>query len=118
MHDTLKKFWKDNNEKYLLQPITLWFDEQEDAGIKGFILENHIGIQKAKDIAGEGLYVYGMRHGDDWCDPSTIEKGEVIVNFYAYFITDQPLDDLFSDERDWRDIYEWSMDWGDEYYWE
>ena len=55
MHETLKKFWKDNETNYLLQPITLWFGEQsgdyraEDAGIKGFIFENHIGIQNVRE---------------------------------------------------------------------
>lgn len=125
MHETLKKFWKNNETHYLLQPITLWFGEQsgdyraEDAGIKGFIFENHIGIQNVKDIAGEGLYVYGMRHGDDWCEPASIENKEVVVNFYAYLVVDQPLDFLFKDGHDWtEDLYDWSMDWGDDYYWE
>ena len=125
MHDTLKKFWKENDENYLLQPITLWFGKQEgdyrceDAGVKGFIFENHIGIQNVKNIAGDGLYVYAMRHGDDWCEPASIEKEEVVVNFYAYLVVDQPLDFLFKDSNDWtEDISDWSMDWGDEYYWE
>ena len=91
MHEQLKKFWKDNDEQHLLQPMTAWFDEfdtfrPEPEGIKGFIFEDHIGLQNVKDIAGEGLYVYAMRHGDD--------------------------------ERDWHGIFDWSMDWGDEYYWE
>ena len=123
MHETLKKFWKENDEKYLLQPITLWFGElpygdyrSEDAGVKGFIFENHIGIQNVKDIAGEGLYVYAMRHGDDWCEPASIENKEVVVNFYAYLVVDQPLDNLFSDEKDWHDVFDWSMDWGEEPY--
>ena len=125
MHELLKKFWKENDANYLLQPITLWFGELpygdyrgEDTGIKGFIFENHIGIQNVKNLTGEGLYVYGMRHGDDWCEPADIENREVVVNFYAYFVTDQPLDDLFTEERDWHEIYDWAMDWGDEYYWE
>ena len=140
MHELLKKFWKENDANYLLQPMTAFFsnwevfreneeskpdyhiakafEKYEATGIKGFIFENHIGLQRVKDIAGEGLYVYGMRHGDDWCEPADIENREVVVNFYAYFVTDQPLDDLFSDERDWHEIYDWAMDWGDEYYWE
>lgn len=123
MHDTLKKFWKENDENYLLQPMTAWFSPwksmaDEEKGIKGFIFENHIGIQNVKDIAGEGLYVYAMRHGDDWCKPCDIENREVVVNFYAYFVTDQNLDHFFSAKKDWRKIYTWSMDWGEEYYWE
>ena len=126
MHELLKKFWKENDANYLLQPITLWFGElpygdyrSEDTGIKGFIFENHIGIQRVKDIAGDGLYVYAMRHGDDWCEPASIENKEVVVNFYAYLIVDQPLDILFKDGNDWtEDLSDWSMDWGDEYYWE
>ena len=122
MHEQLKKFWKDNDEQHLLQPMTAWFDEfdtfrPEPEGIKGFIFEDHIGLQNVKDIAGKDLYVYAMRHGDDWCEPADIENKEVIVNFYAYFVTDQPLDNLFSDERNWHGIFDWSMDWGEEYYW-
>lgn len=124
MHELLKKFWKDNDEQYLLQPITIWLGEQpendyrnEEAGIKGFIFEDHIGIDTVKKIAGEGLYVYAMRHGDDWCEPASIEKTEVIVNFYAYLVVDQPLDFLFT-EKDWSEsLSDWSMDWGDEDYW-
>ena len=123
MHDTLKKFWKENDENYLLQPMTAWFSPwksmaDEPKGIKGFIFENHIGIQNVKDIAGEGLYVYAMRHGDDWCKPCDIENREVVVNFYAYFVTDQNLGHFFSPKKDWRKIYTWSMDWGEEPYWE
>ena len=126
MHELLKKFWKDNDSQHLLQPITLWFGEtpygdyrNEDTGIKGFIFEDHIGIQNVKDIAGKGLYVYAMRHGDDWCEPASIENKEVVVNFYAYLVVDQPLDFLFKDGNDWsEDLSDWSMDWGDEYYWE
>ena len=126
MHELLKKFWKDNDNQHLLQPITLWFGEtpygdyrNEDTGIKGFIFEDHIGIQNVKDLAGEGLYVYAMRHGDDWCEPASIENKEVIVNFYAYLVVDQPLGFLFKDGNDWsEDLSDWSMDWGDEYYWE
>ena len=126
MHELLKKFWKDNDNQHLLQPITLWFGEtpygdyrNEDTGIKGFIFEDHIGIQNVKNLAGEGLYVYAMRHGDDWCEPASIENKEVIVNFYAYLVVDQPLDFLFKNGEDWsEDLSDWSMDWGDEYYWE
>ena len=123
MHELLKKFWKDNDKQYLLQPMTAWFSPWKSIkdgpnGIKGFIFENHIGIQKVKDIAGNGLYVYGMRHGDDWCKPCDIENHEVVVNFYAYFVTDQCLDHFFTPKKDWRKIYAWSMDWGGEYYWE
>lgn len=140
MHELLKKFWKENDEAFLLQPMTAFFSKWDDfraeaekkedfhiaraweaydaTGIKGFIFENHIGIDAVKEIAGKGLYVYAMRHGDDWCEPADIENREVVVNFYAYFVTDQPLDDLFAEDRDWHEIYDWTMDWGDEYYWE
>jgi len=130
MHELLKKFWKDNDKQHLLQPITIWLGElpsgdpsgdyraDDNSGIKGFIFEDHIGIENVKKLAGEGLYVYAMRHGDDWGEPASIENKEVIVNFYAYFVTDQPLDNLFSDNRDWHGIFDWSMDWGDEPYWE
>ena len=125
MHEFLKKFWKDNDKQYLLQPITLWFEEHpaghyrnEVTGIKGFIFENHIGIENVRQIAGEGLYVYAMRHGDDWCEPASIENKEVVVNFYAYLIVDQPLDFLFKDGKDYSEsLYDWAMDWGSEYYW-
>ena len=124
MHELLKKFWKDNDSKYLMQPITLWLGElpegdyrNEAAGIKGFIFEDHIGLEAVKELAGEGLYVYAMRHGDDWCEPASIETKEVIVNFYAYLVVDEPLDFLFT-EKDWNeDLSDSSMDWGDEYYW-
>ncbi len=124
MHEALKKFWKDNQSKHLIQPITLWLGEQpegdyrnEETGIKGFTFDEHIGIEAVKEIAGKGLYVYAMRHGDDWCEPASIEKNEVIVNFYAYLVVDEPLDFLFA-EKDWsEDLADWSMDWGDEYYW-
>ena len=123
MHRKLKNFWKKNEQEYLLQPMTAWFEEfdtrrPEPEGIKGFIFENHLGLDKVKAIAGKGLYVYAMRHGDDWAEPADIEKGEVVVNFYAYFVTDQPLDNLFTEDRDWHDIFDWTMDWGEEYYWE
>ena len=123
MHELLKEFWKNNNDYNLIQPITLWLGEQpegdyrnEETGIKGFIFENHIGIETVRKIAGEGLYVYAIRH-NDWDEPATIENKEVIVNFYAYLIVDQPLDFLFT-KKDWsEDLSDWSMDWGDEYYW-
>lgn len=99
-----------------LEPIDIEKDEPE--GIKGIVFEDHLGIQNVKDIAGEGLYVYTIRHGDDWCTPVDIENKEVVVNFYGYFVTDQSLDYLFTDEKDWHEIYDWSMDWGDEHYWE
>ena len=125
MYELLKKFWKDNDKQYLLQPITIWLAEHpeghyrdEETGIKGFIFENHIGIENVRQIAGEGLYVYAMRHGDDWCEPASIENKEVIVNFYAYLIVDQPLDFLFTEKDYSEDLSDWSMDWGDEYYWE
>ena len=126
MHELLKKFWKDNDKQYLLQPITIWFGKHpeghyrdEATGIKGFIFENHIGIENVRQIAGEGLYVYAMRHGDDCCEPASIENKEVVVNFYAYLIVDQPLDFLFKDRKDYsEDLYDWAMDWGSEYYWE
>ena len=124
MHELLKKFWKDNDKQYLLQPITIWLGEHPDnyreeaTGIKGFIFENHIGIENVRQIAGEGLYVYAMRHGDDWCEPASIENKEVVVNFYAYLIVDQPLDFLFTEKDYSEDLSDWSMDWGDEYYWE
>ena len=131
MHEQLKKFWKDNEEQrfihrqHLIQPITIWLGKQpegdyrnEETGIKGFIFEDHIGLQRVKEIAGDGLYVYAMRHGDDWCEPASIETKEVIVNFYAYLVVDQPLDFLFKDGKDWsEDLADWSMDWGEEYYW-
>lgn len=124
MHELLKNFWKDNNKQHLLQPITLWIGEQpegdyrnEKTGIKGFTFDEHIGIEAVKEIAGKGLYVYAMRHGNDWCEPASIENKEVIVNFYAYLVVDEPLDFLFT-EKDWsEDLADWSMDWGDEYYW-
>ena len=125
MHELLKKFWKDNDKQYLLQPITIWLEEHpeghyrnEVTGIKGFIFENHIGIENVRQIAGEGLYVYAMRHGDDCCEPASIENKEVIVNFYAYLIVDQPLGFLFTEKDYSEDLSDWSMDWGDEYYWE
>jgi hypothetical protein len=125
MHELLKKFWKNNDSKYLMQPITLWLGElpegdyrNEEAGIKGFIFEDHIGLEVVKELAGKGLYVYAMRHGDDWCEPASIETKEVIVNFYAYLVVDEPLDFLFKDGKDWsEDLADWTMDWGDEYYW-
>ena len=124
MHELLKKFWKDNVEQHLIQPITIWIGEQpegdyrnEETGIKGFIFEDHIGIDAVKELAGEGLYVYAMRHGDDWGEPARIENKEVVVNFYAYLIVDQPLDFLFT-EKDWSEaLSDWAFDWGDEYYW-
>lgn len=130
MYELLKKFWKDNDKQHLLQPITIWLGElpngdpsgdyraDDNSGIKGFIFEDHIGIENVKKLAGEGLYVYAMRHGDDWGEPASIENKEVIVNFYAYLVVDQPLDFLFT-EKDWsEDLSDWSMDWGDEPYWE
>ena len=94
------------------------FEAYESTGIKGFIFENHIGIEQVREIAGPKLFVYAMRHGDDWCKPCDIENREVVVNFYAYFVTDQSLDHFFSPKKDWRKIYTWSMDWGEEPYWE
>ena len=143
MHEQLKKFWKDNQEEWLIQPMTAFFgstlshflskekkklgdaydpqksyDKYEETGIKGFIFENHIGFELVKKIAGDGLYVYAMRHGDDWCKPCDIENREVVVNFYAYFVTDKCLDHYFKPTKDWKKIYDWSMDWGDDVYWE
>ena len=87
--------------------------------LKGFVFDEHVGLEMVKDIAGEGLYVYAMRHGDDCCEPASIENKEVVVNFYAYLIVDQPLDFLFKDGKDYsEDLYDWAMDWGSEYYWE
>jgi hypothetical protein len=125
MHEALKKFWKDNDSKHLIQPITLWLGKltegdyrNEETGIKGFTFDEHIGIEAVKELAGKGLYVYAMRHGDDWCEPASIETKEVIVNFYAYLVVDEPLDFLFKDGKDWsEDLADWTMDWGDEYYW-
>ena len=124
MHELLKKFWKENNNQHLLQPITIWFGEQpeniyrnEETGVNGFIFEDHIGIENVRRIAGEGLYVYVLRHGDDWGEPASIENKEVIVNFYGYLIVDQPIDFLF-DEKDWsEDFSDWTFDWGGEQYW-
>ena len=70
MHEQLKKFWKDNQEEWLIQPMTAFFgstlshflskekkklgdaydpqksyDKYEETGIKGFIFENHIGFE-------------------------------------------------------------------------
>ena len=104
-------FW----EKYDSEQFWKEFDA---TGVKGFIFENHIGLENVKDLAGDGLYVYAMRHGDDWCKPCDIESGEVVVNFYAYFVTDQNLDHYFTPKKDWKKIYTWSMDWCDEHYWE
>lgn len=127
MHETLKKFFKGYNDGYnMIEPITFWFDEHpegnyrdEETGVKGFLVEDHIGIDLVREAAGEGLYVYALRHGDDWCEPSSIENKEVVVNFYGYFVTDQPLDYLFKGGKDWAEcLYDWSMDWGDVYYWE
>ena len=129
MHEALKKFWKDYNDGYnMIEPITFWFDKHpegnyrdEATGVKGFLVEDHIGIDLVRERADlyGGLYVYALRHGDDWCEPASIENKEVIVNFYAYFVTDQPLDYLFKDGKDWAEcIYDWSVDWGDEPYWE
>lgn len=133
MHEQLKQFWKDKHKDYLMQPITFWFkhpkgdyrnDETGVKGftfekVKGFTFEKHIGLQNVKDLAGEGLYVYALRHGDDWCEPASIEKDEVIVNFFAYFVTDKPLDHLFKDGKDWAEcLHDWSWDWNGEYYWE
>ena len=126
MHELLKKFWKENHNISLIQPITIWLGEHpeghyrdEATGIKGFIFDVHVGLEMVKDIAGEGLYVYAMRHGDDCCEPASIENKEVVVNFYAYLIVDQPLDFLFKDGKDYsEDLYDWAMDWGGEYYWE
>ena len=142
MYERLKKFWKNNEKFYLLQPMNAYFtswksfrdnykkkngeitniqdvyQEWDKTGIKGFIFENHIGIDNVKELAGNGLYVYGMRHGDDWCEPSTIENREVVVNFFAYFVTDQSLDHFFTKKKDWKRIYSWHYDWDDEHYWE
>lgn len=129
MHETLKKFFKGYNDGYnMIEPITFWFDEHpdgnyrdEEAGVKGFLVEDHIGIDLVRERADlyGGLYVYAMRHGDDWGEPASIENKEVVVNFYAYFVTDQPLDYLFKDGKDWAEcLYDWSVDWGDEPYWE
>ena len=125
MHEALKKFWKNNDSKHLIQPITLWLGKlpegdhrNEETGIKGFTFDEHIGIETVKELAGKGLYVYAMRHGDDWCEPASIETKEVIVNFYAYLVVDEPLDFLFKDGKDWSEaLADWTMDWGDEYYW-
>lgn len=123
MHENLKSFWKRYDKDYLLQPMTAWFDafdtrRPEPEGVKGFIFENHLGLANVRAlVAGYGLYVYAMRHGDDWCEPADVENREVVVNFYAYFITDRPLDDLFTEERDWHEVFDWTMDWDGEEYW-
>lgn len=149
MHELLKKFWKENalesSGKYLVEPMRVFFkstlsqflskekkklgdayephaafEKYEETAVTGLTFENHIGIDTVKQLAGEGLYVYGMRHPDngDFCRPATLEPHEVYVNFYAYFVTDQPLDHFFKPTKDWKKIYDWSMDWGDEHYWE
>lgn len=37
-------------------------------------------------------HVYAMRHGDnDWSIPATIEQG-VMINYWGYIVTEEPLD--------------------------
>ena len=90
MHEALKKFFKDYNDGYnMIEPITFWFDKHpegnyrdEATGVKGFLVEDHIGIDLVRERADlyGGLYVYALRHGDDWCEPASIETKEVICD--------------------------------------
>lgn len=38
-----------------------------------------------------GLYLYNLRHGDDWGIPCTLEK-RVVVNFYGSLVSDKELE--------------------------
>lgn len=53
---------------------------------------NRIKKEEAAQAKKDNHHVYMMRHGEsDWSTPVTIEPG-VLVNYWGYLITKEPLD--------------------------
>ena len=96
------------------EAFTAWLGNDACVASKlhGIILDDHIGIDKVREIVGPAFKVYSIRHSDlDWAEPATLENREVIVNHYAYFIIPA------GDDLDWAfagqdsiPFHEWSVD--------
>jgi hypothetical protein len=93
--------------------MTIWAGSEGTAEASGFIVYNHIGIDKLRNIVGKPFKVYAFRESDELDgDPATIENQEVYVNFFGYFVTETDLDWLFK-EREYVEMYSWDYDpWG------
>lgn len=102
-------------EQYLADPMTLWVGADAVCGkADGYIVYNHDGIDNVRLAVGDGYKVYALRETDDLDgNPATLENGEVVVNFFGYFVTETDLDWAFAN-REFQPVYDWTYDpWAD-----
>lgn len=120
MNITLKDIWSKYHENYLMQPMTVWLGNEScvASGIRAFTIDNHLGIDKVREMVGPEFKVYAVRESDELnCEPATLENHEVMVNFFCYLIVDEDLDWAFK-SQDYIPFYDWTYDWDGEPYWE
>ena len=110
--ETLRK-----TDGLLADPMTLWVGSDACCGkANGVIVYNHSGlgyirgICKDETIHPSGLKVYALRESDELDgNPATLENGEVVVNFFGYFVTETDLDWAFAN-REFQPVYDWDYD--------
>lgn len=115
----IKGFYKEPYDtladaKYLADPMTIWVGTDAVCGkANGYIVYNHDGIDNIRKVVGEKYKVYALRENDDLDgNPATLEIGEVVVNFFGYFVTETDLDWAFAN-REFQPVYDWDYDpWG------
>ena len=120
MSAKLKQLWDKNHDTLLMQPMTIWLGNEGcvAAGLKAFTIDNHIGLERAREIAGPDLKVYAVRENDELNgEPATLENNEVVVNFFCYLVVEEDLDWAFKEQK-WVPFYDWTYDWDGEAYWE
>lgn len=110
MNTRLKKFYKKNKDSLSIESFSI--DLNQNKNVKGLLISEHVDFEKVKNIAGNKLHVYAIRHTDDESmDPATIEKNQVNVNFYGYFVTEENLDGFFEGIEDqYLEICDFSFD--------
>lgn len=93
--------------------MNVWLGSEGTEQSAGYLVLDHIGIDKLRDIVGEPFKVYAFRGDDDLSDmPATIENKEVVVNFFGYFVTEDDLDWMFKGQ-DYVEVWTWDYDpWG------
>lgn len=93
--------------------MNVWLGSEGTEQSAGYLVLDHIGIDKLRDIVGEPFKVYAFREDDDLSDmPATIENKEVAVNFFGYFVTEDDLDWMFKGQ-DYVEVWTWDYDpWG------
>ena len=74
----------------IMKKVDLTKEKMEEVEIKGKCAL-FTGLRPDKNSIPDGMYIYALRHGDDFGIPCSIEKN-VAVNYFGTVVTAEPFD--------------------------